>query len=421
MPSNTVLTPDKILRAAYAVMHQKSNFIMKVNRQYDDAFDADGVNGGETLRIRVPTQFTVRTGNTMATQNYVERSVPLPRSTIKGVDLNFGQQELSFSLEDFTERVIAPAASRLIAAVEEDAFSMYKQVPNFVGSVTVTTASGLNYLQFQTAGRYISENLAPPTDRYVCVNPESRVTFSDAVKGLFQSTEKIRDQYVEGLMGRTGGFDVAENTIVPAHTSGTFTATTISVTTTAGSTGFFDGTGNAYSNTPFSINIDGTSAITLEAGDIVTFSGVNDVHPETKQDLGYLKRFVVQAQATGTSTLTFTILPVPIVGGAYANVSAAILNNAVMTLLGPATTVAAITYGQNLFFHKDAFAFVTADLIDPSQFGAWGGRRVEDNLSLRIWRQGDIANGSIPCRLDIAYGYTPVYPWWATRHVHMRS
>jgi hypothetical protein len=186
----------------------------------------------------------------------------------------------------------------------------------------------------------------------------------------------------------------------------------------------FDGTGNAWSNTPIAVNLDNAgsmSAITLQPGDIVTFSTVYDVHPETKQSLGYLKRFTVAAGGMGSTTLQFTISPPPIATGAYQNVTNAIPDNAVMTLLGPATTVAAITYGQNLFFHKDAFAFVTADLEDPSKYGAWGGRRVEDGISLRIWRQGDIANGNFPCRLDIAYGYTPVYPEWATRHVHVRT
>jgi hypothetical protein len=356
----------------------------------------------------------------MASQNITERAVALPLATINGVDFNLTQEQLTFDIQDLSERVLRPAVAQLTATVEANAMStLYKKVANYAG--IVTTASTTVYRDFSNAGRYLTDNKAPLTDRTTVMDPQTTVDFRDAIKGLFQQSDKIAEAYVEGTIGRTGGFDVYENTLTPRHTSGTFTATTISVTTTAGSPGFFDGTGNAYSNTPFSIDIDGTSAITLQPGDIVTFSGVNEVDTETKQDLGYLKRFVVQTGGTGTSALTFTVLPVPIVGGAYANVSAAILNNAVMTLLGPATTAAAITYGQNLAFHKDAFAFVTADLEDPSKYGAWGGREVMDDLSVRIWRQGDIVNGQFLTRLDIAWGVAAIYPEWAVRWVHAQS
>lgn len=44
-----------------------------------------------------------------------------------------------------------------------------------------------------------------------------------------------------------------------------------------------------------------------------------------------------------------------------------------------------------------------------------------DGLSIRIWRQGDIANGNFPCRLDIAWGTAAIYPEWACRHVHVQD
>lgn len=409
MPSNTVLTPDKILRAAYAVMHQKSNFIMRTNRQYDGEFAREGVKIGQQLRVRLPAKFTTRTGNTMASQNYVERSVSLPLATIKGVDMNFGQEELTFSIEDFTERVIMPAASQLIADVEAHAMSMYTSVANFVGVVTTTSGSGLTYDQFDDTGVLLTENLAPRANRTACLQPRAAGTFRKDTKSLFQSADNIRDQYVEGLLGRTGGYDVFENTLVPSHTTGGGVAGNGIQTTTS-----FDGTGNAWSNQPFTVVI--TGAANLKKGDIIYFNKGEDVHPETKQPLGYKKRFVVQEDAAGASNVQVKILPVPIVGGAYANVSEGL--HGTVTLVGTnGTTATPITYKQSLMFHRDAFAFVTADLLDPSQFGAWGGRRVEDNLSLRIWRQGDIVNGNFPCRLDIAYGFVPIYPEWAVRHV----
>jgi hypothetical protein len=418
MPSNTVLTPQVILREVYALMHQQSNFIMRTNRQYDERFARSGAKIGQTLDVRLPAKYTTREGNTMSAQNYVERKVQLPLVNIHGIDLNLGQEELTFSIDDISERVLKPAVAQLTATVESKAMSMlYKKVSNYVG--LVTTASTTVFRDFQNGGRYITENLAPLSDRTAVLNPQTRVDFSDAVKGLYQSAENIRDQYVEGILGRTGGFDVFENTLLPSHTTGIFTSGSgLAATTSTAADEGFDGTGNAYpTGDGFELRITSGTSFSLKAGDIITLSGVQEVHPETKQPLGYNKRFVVQEDASGATTGTVKIWPYPILSGAYQNVSTKIANQAI-TLLGPSSAGNAITYGQNLLFHRDAFAFVTADLEDPSQYGAWGARQVMDGLSIRIWRQGDISNGNFPCRLDIAWGVAAIYPEWAVRWVH---
>lgn len=421
--SNSILTPADITREVYAIMHQQSNALMRVGRHYDNRFAKKGYQIGQNLDIRLPAKYTTRTGNAMNSQNFVERKVPLPLATIYGVDLNFGQEELTFSINDFSEQVLKPAVSQLTATVEYNFLAdVYKKVANYTG--IVTTASTTVFRDFQNGRRYIADGLAPVSDRTACIDTQASVDFGDAVKGLFQSADNIREQYVEGMMGRTASFNCYENTLMPAHTSGTFTATTLTVTTTAGSPGVYDGTGNAYSGDAFSVNLDNggsMTAISLKKGDIVTFSNVYDVHPESKQRRGYLKRFTIAADVTGTTTATITILPAPIATGAYQNVSAGILDNATMTLLGPATAGSAITYQQSLLFHRDFAQFVTADLEDPSQYGAWGTREVLDGLSIRIWRQGDIANGNFPCRLDIACGWAVIYPEWATRWVYPQA
>jgi len=409
---NTVLTPSMILREVYAIMHQQSQFIMRTNRQYDNRFAQSGMKIGQSLDVRLPAKFTVRTGNAMTKQAYVERKVALPLGTIKGVDLEFGQEELTFSIEDFSDRVLKPAVSQLTAVVEDDAIgTMYKTVFNYAGA----TNSAITYKSTQQCGQYMTEELAPRSDRTMIHTPQSRVDFSDAVKGLFQDSSNIADQYVEGLMGRTGGFDHFESTIMPIHTPGTYGGTPL---TNGANQGINPGSANTYAATT-SLITDGWTATTttLNAGDIITIGGVFEVHPETKRSLGRLKRFVVTAATTtdGSGNSTFTISPGIIASGAYQNVTNLAGDNQTITVLGTSATA----YGQTLAFHKNAFAFVTADLEDPSQYGAWGARETLDNLSVRIWRQGDIVNGTFPCRLDIAYGFAAIYPEWACRQVYL--
>jgi len=71
--------------------------------------------------------------------------------------------------------------------------------------------------------------------------------------------------------------------------------------------------------------------------------------------------------------------------------------------------LASTNYRQLIAFHKDAFAFVTADLpvFDGQPFMA---RKVMDNLSMRIWKFADGINDTENTRIDVLYGYTPLRP-----------
>lgn len=409
--ANTILTPSMITREALRILHQKSNFIGRTNRQYDSRFAKGGAKIGTSLDVRLPNKYTTRSGAPLSVQNSVDRKVTLPVATQKGVDVSFSSVELTMDIDSFSQKFLEPAMSQLAATVEADALSMYKSVPNYIGAVN----DQLDYAQFQGAGRILSENLAPrDNNRTATLTPKSTVEFATDVKGLFQSSDNIEKQYREGIVGRTAGFDVYENTLVPTHLTGTHAGTpktgSSSVTTTQGNAG----TGNAYVATS-DIVTDGWTSTSLKEGDIITFAGVFDVHPETKQSTGVLKRFVVAEDVSDTAgDMTITVSPGVIYGGAYQNVSNGVANNQDIVVLGTTATA----YGQNLMFHRDAFIFATADLDDVSQYGAWGARETHDGLSLRVARQYDINNDVIPCRIDILYGYVAAYPELACRSVY---
>ena len=65
-------------------------------------------------------------------------------------------------------------------------------------------------------------------------------------------------------------------------------------------------------------------------------------------------------------------------------------------------------------YHKDAFAFATADLVMP-QGVDFKAREVVDGISVRLVRDYDISSDAMPCRLDILYGYKTVRPQLACR------
>ena len=406
--ANSILTPSIITKEALRILHAQSNFLTKINRQYDSRFAVNGAKIGTSLDVRLPNKFTVRTGSTYSAQDMVERKVSLPVATIKGVDCTITDTELTMSLNDFSDQFLKPAMNQLASDIEYSAMlAMYKSVPNTVGTVSTQ----IDYKKFQQAGQKLTENLAPSSDRTFLLNPSSRVEFSDAVKGLFQASNNIDDQYREGMVGRTGGFDVFENTMIPVHTTGTYGGTPLTNGATQGSTG----ANNAYVATS-SIVTDGwtSGGTSLKAGDSITFAGCFEVHPETKVSTGVLKKFVIVSDVSDTTgAITMTVSPGVIAGGAYQNCSNRIADNSAITVLGTSATA----YGQNLAFHKDAFTFVSADLDIPKGVDMAARERF-GNISMRFVRWFDGDNGQWKSRFDILYGTAALYPELACRLVH---
>lgn len=391
--ANTILTPTQVTRKALKILHQKLNFIGTINRQYDDSYAISGAKIGDSLKVRLPNQYTVRTGATLSAQDTSETSVTIQMATQKGVDVNFTTAELTLSLDDFAARILDPAMSVLAANIEADALSMYKDVYNLVDGDAA--AFVLNHVL--SARKMLNDNLAPLDNNRSCLlGTGHTVKLIDAVKGLFHDSEAIKKQYREGIIGRTAGFDFYENTLVPRHLTGTAIKATTYTVNGAGQTG--------------AGVIVAVGATTFKAGDIITFAGCNAVHDESKADTGALKQFVVTADYAGGAG-TIAISPSIVVTGARQNVSASPTNGGAVTKVGAA---AGEYLDCSMAYHRDAFAFVTADLLMPKGVH-FAAREVFDGISMRIVQQYDITNDKLPCRIDVLYGYKAIRPQIATR------
>lgn len=391
--ANTILTPTAVTREALRILHQKLNFIGNINKQYDDSFAKTGAKIGDTLKIRLPNQYVVRTGATLVAQDTVETSTSLQVATQKGVDLNFTSVDLTLSLDDFSSRILEPAMAVLAANIEADALSMSLDVYNNVNNI----GSTLTMNKLMTGRKVLNDNLAPMDDnRTALLNTQDNVDLVDALKGLFQDSSSISKQYKEGMMGRTAGFDFYENTLVPTQTTGTALSATTYTVNGAGQTG--------------SGVIIATGATTFKRGDIITFAGCNRVHPETKVDTGALQPFVVTADyAGGAGTIAISPAIVSAATGAQ-NVTASPTNGGAVTKVGGASAI----YRPSMVFHRDAFTFATADLILPKGVD-FAAREVMDGISMRIVRQYAISSDTLPTRLDVLYGFKTIRPQLACR------
>jgi hypothetical protein len=389
--SNTLLTVDKITRKALVVLHQKLNFIGNIDRQHEASFGNDGMQIGETIRIRLPNQHVVRTGQVWSAPAIVEQQVPLTVNRYRGVDMNFSDQDFALRIEDFTERHIEPAMSVLAAHIENDAMSMANSVYQVVNNI----GAPIGTRPVSQARKLLTDALAPSGDRTLILNTQDNLDYIEAVKGLFQDSTSISKQYREGLTGRNAGFDVYENTLIPTPTTGTaLSATTYTV--------------NGASQVGSGV-IVATGSTTFAVGDVVTFAGCFRVHPETKQATADLQQFVVTTAYVGGAG-TLLIAPSIVVTGARQNVSASPTNGGAVVKVGGASTV----YRQSLAFHRDAFTFATADLPLPKGTDM-ASRKVMDGISMRMIRDFDSTNARFITRLDVLYGYTAQRPELAAR------
>jgi hypothetical protein len=387
--SNTILTPDMITKEALRILHQKANFIGSMNRAYDDSFAQSGAKIGDSLRIRLPNRYTVRTGATLSAQDVTEQQTTLQVSTQKGVDLNFTSNELTLSLDDFSKRILEPAMAQLAASVESDAFNMVKDVPNVVGA----SGSATTFKNVLEARKKLSDNLAPTAERRLILNTQDNVDLVDSLKGLFQDSSTISQQYKDGMVGKTAGFDaIYENTLIPNFTNG------------AGAGYLVNGAAQSGS----SLIVDtGTGA--MPKGTVFTIANVFAVHPESRLSTGIPQQFVVTADYAGGGG-TVSIYPAIVASGALQTVNAVPADNAAITVYNTASDVTT----TSLAFHKDAFTFATADLVLPKGVD-FAAREVYDGISIRVVRQYDVNSDSFPCRLDILYGYKSIRPQLACR------
>lgn len=396
--ANTLLTPTKITREALRILHNNLVFTRNVNRQYDDQFAQSGAKIGTTLKVRKPNQFTIRTGAVMNAQDVTEESLDLVVSTQKGVDINFSSQELTLNIDDFSNRYLVPAMARLASEIDYEGLTLYQNIFNQVGTPGTTPATSLIVLQ---TGQKMDDFAAPDDmQRFLTVNPAAQASIVDALKGLFQQSSAIAEQYRRGKMGTALGFDWGMSQNINRHTTGGFAGTVLVNDTVASG------------DTTISMDAFTDAAPTVKKGDIFTLAGVNAVNPETKKSTGVLQQFVVTADKTGASNAIadIAISPAITTSGPKQTVTALPSDNAAVTFVGTAATA----YPINMAYHRDAFALVTADLEMPKGVD-FAAREVYEGISMRIVRQFDITNDKFPCRIDVLYGWTTLRPEFACR------
>jgi hypothetical protein len=394
--------------AKEGLMQLKNSLVManNVHREYKKDFSG---GQGSTVSIRRPVKFYTADGATRVDQDVEEKSTNIVVDQRKHVSWGFSTQDLTLTIEEYSERYIKPAAITLANTIDAAGHALYTSVWNSVGTPGTTPA---DYAAVAAAAQRLDEMAVPGEMRNMVMNPAARYAVSGNQLTLDSVGTKGTSAYEKAMMGEIAMFDTFSTANIKSHTVGVATGTPL--VNGASQNVTYDASTGTPSQTLITDGWTNSTTGILKAGDVFTIAGVFAVNPVPgegttgKTVMPYLQQFTVLADAdSGASTgpATLTISPPIIIDGAQQTVSAAPANNAAITVLGTSATA----YPQNLGFHKNAFALVTCPLEMPDG-AAFKAREESDGISLRVVKDYDIGTDEDIIRLDVLYGWKAIYP-----------
>lgn len=392
--SATLINSTIILNEIITGLYTENIGLKMVNRQYDGRFgEKAALKPGTTLYARKPIEYTIRTGKVMDSQDTVEESIPITCSTQIGIDLPvFTSEDFAMKIDDFRERYIRPAISRMGAEIDKvifqhcaENFYMNVGTPGTTPQTSLVVGQAKALLQHMNVNEMVS----------LAVNPDANIYLVDALKGIYNPQQEIAKHYKTGMIKTLYGVDVGMSPNIHRITCGTRTGSILIDDTTSGNI--------AEGMSKVNMDAFGGATQTVSKGEKFTIAGVYAINPESKVSTGALQQFTVTEDFTASGSqgeVSFLPALYSLTGTpARANVDALPEEDAAVTFLGTAST----TYPLNIMMHKDAVTFVTADLPVPKNKDA-----VRDNslgFSLRlILNDFDTTNDVFRSRLDMYYG-----------------
>ena len=385
MATNSLLTPSLISKETLVILVNNLVMAGKVNRQFENQF----VKIGTTLTVRKPNRFQVTLGPALQIQDITEPQTSITISTQAHIDFQFSSNELTLTIEEYSERYCKPAAETLANTIDTSVAALFNQFANEVGTPGSPPSA---FASIAAVGQRLDENAAPQDGRVLVLNPQAYWSLANGVSNLF--TRSVAEPALKGFLAAIANFEIYLDQNIQAQTVGNYGGTPVV---------------NGANQTGSSIVTNGWTAsrtALLNIGDVVTFSGVYAVNPQNYLSTGSLKQFTLTSVAASDSggNSTLQIFPSIATTGAYQNVSIAPANGATITVTGAANT----SYFQNMGFCRDAMGLVCVPMELPGGVD-FAAREMFRNISMRIIRAYDIWNDVTPCRIDVLFGTASFY------------
>jgi hypothetical protein len=385
----------------------KNNLVMGklVTTEFKDEFK----KVGNTVYVKRPPRFTVRTGSVASTQDVIEGEVPVVMDLQKGIDLSFSSVDLTLNVDQLLEdATMNETAAALAQDIDTTIMQEILKFNNWVGTPGETINSAADFFK---GPERLDDMAVPNFGRNGILSVRDHWALASAFTDLNSQSDTSRNALEKARLPLLGS-------VQPYMTQGTISLTTGTRATSgaalvagAGQNVVYTAVNDAYYQT---LLVDGLAAgATVKAGEVFAIAGVYAVNPRTFETLDYLQQFVVLADATadGAGAISLTIAVPIIAANPYRTVSAAPADNAAITFMGAAST----TYRQNAAFLKSAIALVFAKLVKPANGEIAYSTDPQTGINLRYWRTSDGTNDTHLHRWDVLFGTENVDPRLGTR------
>jgi len=360
--ANAVVTPQVFAKLVLMDLGGALNVCRNMSKDVTQEFGKKSYKVGATVEVRKPYRFTVSTGLKYDPQPLTDQVTPIKVSQIAQVSFDWDSVEKTLSIREARELYSKPAALALASNINAAcAQFISNNTFNAAGTPGTTPVHEQPYLK--TGDLLIEQGLPQDEELNLIVNRKFSSTFVHGVKTLYNPTGAISQQWKQGQMVDSLGYNVYRDQTIYTRTVGPLGGTPL-VDATGTVTGAVSADGG--NNATMTLSTRGwtaAAAARLNQGDRFTIAGVYSVHPQTRQSTGDLQQFVVlsafSSAANGTGGVS--IAPAITASGQYQNVTAVPADGAAMTIDGAASTVSP----QAILMHKNAFGFVCVPLSNP--------------------------------------------------------
>lgn len=408
--ANEFLNPVVISKELLLRWENSTVMAKMVNRDFDDQFGNAGAKIGYTYNVRIPVRFRGRRGDGIKPESINEAVVPVVINQLwGGGDMEISDQDLTLTVDRFGERYLESCASRLANMMDGDLCDLYADVYNLAGLPGVIPADLTTYTD---AGVNLSDSGTPPDMmRALVITPRMEAAALGFRANLYNPTNEISQQYLNGKMGRAVGWKWNMDQNIARHTIGVVAGTPL-----------VNGANQSGSN----LITNGWTATTstLKFGDIISVVGMNSCNPVSYRDTGSLRTFTVTADCTADGSGNMTIPVSPDINFDQTSSTQTVMNappNAAAiyvwnTAAAQFANITGVVTAAALGFHKEAFALVVVPLELPG--GLDWSERVTDpktGMTARLTRGFDIAGNKRYTRFEALGGVKTVRPEYATR------
>lgn len=309
--------------------------------------------------------------------------------------------------DDFRDRQFMDRRAK--AAAQRLSSYQNSKIANLVGTTGSlfyrTTTAGYDFIK--TADTILKERQAfTGAGQSFFVNDRASQRVSADLAGR-QTLDKIpQEAYINGMMAKnTAGFDIFESSYLPTLAGGALAGVTSTATVSQVPVASVTSIGFVL---PVDYRISDDIALTgtitnLVVGDRISFSGVNSVGLDTKDDTGQLMTFTVVEKGAGTikvypRPIAFDDAALTAVQRSYANIKGQIAAGSTLSKLNSDASAR-----TNIFWANDSIEIVDAD--SPLELlGQLDGMEVltstlSSGTKLYIAYQGKIEGLTLRCRL----------------------